>query len=118
FLAARRSHDPAAETEAIARVLQLTREGQLDARYAVLGPAVLGRAEETFAALRSPPITRLRESVLNDIALAPFRRDPRWWAEAARLGLITYWRKRGIWPDFCAEPGFDCKAAAAKAQPI
>ena len=44
------------------------------------------------------------------------RRDPRFMALAARLGLVDYWSKTGNWPDFCSEPGlpYDCKAQAAK----
>jgi adenylate cyclase len=44
------------------------------------------------------------------------RRDPRFIALAAKLGLVDYWRATGKWPDFCAEPGlpYDCKTEAAK----
>jgi hypothetical protein len=44
------------------------------------------------------------------------RRDPRFIALAARLGLVDYWRATGKWPDFCAGPRlpYDCKAEAAK----
>ena len=49
-------------------------------------------------------------------ANAAMRRDPRFMALAARLGLVDYWRSTGKWPDFCAEPGlpYDCKTEAAK----
>ena len=48
------------------------------------------------------------------------RRDPRFIALAARLGLVDYWRSTGKWPDFCAEPGlpYDCKAQAAKVMQV
>jgi hypothetical protein len=44
------------------------------------------------------------------------RRDRRFMALAARMGLVDYWRTSGHWPDFRAEPGlpYDCKAAAAR----
>ena len=44
------------------------------------------------------------------------RRDPRFMALAARLGLVDYWRATGHWPDFCSEPSlpYDCKVEAAK----
>jgi DNA-binding winged helix-turn-helix (wHTH) protein/TolB-like protein len=47
---------------------------------------------------------------------AAMRRDPRFMALAARIGLVDYWRATGHWPDFCAEPGlpYDCKAEAAR----
>ena len=43
---------------------------------------------------------------------AAMRRDPRFMALAARIGLVDYWRSTGHWPDFCAEPGlpYNCKA--------
>ena len=47
---------------------------------------------------------------------ASLRRDRRFMGLAAELGLVSYWRSTGKWPDFCAEPGlpYDCKAEAAK----
>src|SRR5262249_21493317 len=47
---------------------------------------------------------------------ASMRRDRRFMALAARIGLVDYWRASGHWPDFCSEPGlpYDCKAEAAK----
>jgi DNA-binding winged helix-turn-helix (wHTH) protein/TolB-like protein len=47
---------------------------------------------------------------------ARLRRDPRFIALSAKVGLVDYWRATGKWPDFCAEPGlpYDCKTEAAK----
>jgi hypothetical protein len=44
------------------------------------------------------------------------RRDPRFMALAAHLGLLDYWTRTGKWPDFCSEPDlpYDCKAEAAR----
>jgi tetratricopeptide (TPR) repeat protein len=44
------------------------------------------------------------------------RRDPRFMALAAKLGLVAYWRASGKWPDFCSEPGlpYDCRQEAAR----
>jgi hypothetical protein len=49
-------------------------------------------------------------------ATAPLRRDRRFMAAAAKLGLVDYWRSTGKWPDFCADPElpYDCKAEAAR----
>ncbi|WP_297695100.1 hypothetical protein, partial [Phenylobacterium sp.] len=46
-----------------------------------------------------------------------FRSDPRFWRAAARAGYLDYWRKRGVWPDFCYDPKlpFDCRRAAVAA---
>jgi hypothetical protein len=37
----------------------------------------------------------------------------------ARLGLVSYWRKTGFWPDFCTGERlrYDCKTQAAKYAP-
>jgi hypothetical protein len=48
--------------------------------------------------------------------VAPARRDPRFIRLAKGIGLVDYWQKSGIWPDFCREPDlpYDCKEEAAK----
>ena len=55
--------------------------------------------------------------LLFDPALESLRRDPRFMRLAAKSGHIVYWRKAGVWPDFCADPtlSYNCKAEAAKA---
>ena len=94
----------------------------------MLAAATFGRLDEAFAVLDDPAYVRLntpsrrRDWVLNTLfepAAAPLRRDPRFWTLAARLGLLDYWRRRGVWPDFCNDPriGVDCKAAAAGVAP-
>jgi len=47
---------------------------------------------------------------------AALRREARFMALAARIGLTDYWRATGNWPDFCAQPGlpYDCKTEAAR----
>ena len=49
-------------------------------------------------------------------SLRNFRHDPRFMTVAKRIGLVDYWTKSGIWPDFCFDPDqpYDCKAEAAK----
>lgn len=44
------------------------------------------------------------------------RRDPRFFKAMAELGLVTDWRARGQWPDFCSDPKlrYDCRASAAR----
>jgi hypothetical protein len=48
--------------------------------------------------------------------MAPLRADPRFIAVAARLGLVSIWRRTNHWPDFCSVPGlrYSCQAVAAK----
>ena len=42
--------------------------------------------------------------------------DPRFIGLAQQLGLLSYWRKSGAWPDFCRDPAlpYDCRREAAK----
>jgi hypothetical protein len=44
------------------------------------------------------------------------RSDTRFIALTAKLGLLAYWEKSGVWPDFCSEPQlpYDCRKEAAK----
>lgn len=47
-------------------------------------------------------------------SVAPLRREPRFFAKMAQLGLVDYWRRENRWPDFCREPGlrYDCRREA------
>lgn len=49
-------------------------------------------------------------------SVAPLRRDPRFFAKMAQIGLVDYWRRQDRWPDFCSEPGlrYNCRAEAAR----
>jgi hypothetical protein len=51
--------------------------------------------------------------------LAEFRRDPRFMALAAEIGLVDYWRNSGNWPDFCADTGlpYNCRTEADRIKP-
>jgi len=45
-----------------------------------------------------------------------FWRDPRSMQVAAHFQMFKYWRRTGLWPDFCSWPDlpYDCKKEAAK----
>ncbi len=55
-----------------------------------------------------------------DILFRPFmkdiRADPRLIQFAFRVGLLSFWRKSGVWPDFCKDPKlpYDCREEAKK----
>jgi len=55
-------------------------------------------------------------SILFQPLTAAMRRDPRFIALAARLGLVSYWTASGKWPDFCAasDLGYNCQAEARR----
>lgn len=116
FIAWRAAPSPATKAAAIRTV---------DAAVAQDGPSV--DAVQTLAALgaidaayrlaeRLPRFTDAGGSWYRDY-LAPFRDDPRFMTLAARLGLAQIWRRSGLWPDFCTDPGlrYDCKSAADRA---
>jgi hypothetical protein len=66
-----------------------------------------------FAALK-PPVPG-GAAILYYPEMKAVRADPRFWPLAKSLGLTDYWLASGHWPDFCAEPGFDCRRAALAA---
>jgi TolB-like protein len=80
------------------RARLLAREGDVDGAFAALKPPVPGGA----AILYYPEMKAVRA-------------DPRFWPLAKSLGLTDYWLASGHWPDFCAEPGLDCRKAALAA---
>ena len=117
MLQARRSGSPA---DASLAASALQGAGSLPSAWRVLGLQALGRTDAAFTTIGAMSPNEIQEEgLLLDPALSRLRHDPRFWREASRIGLITYWRTRGIWPDFCTAPGqtFDCKAAAARALP-
>lgn len=76
-----------------------------------------GRVDEVYRLLDDP---KFRDFVETDVLFRPdfagVRADPRFMQAAARLGLVSYWRRTGYWPDFCANERlpYDCKTEAAK----
>jgi tetratricopeptide (TPR) repeat protein len=80
------------------RVRMLAREGDLDGAFAAFDSPIRGGTVLFYYP-----------------EMKAFRADPRFWPLVRRIGLLDYWRKSGHWPDFCAEPGMDCRKAAAQA---
>ncbi len=78
-----------------------------------------GRVEEAYKVVWSP--VALDSLLANtEMLFRPHNRsiraDPRFVALSAKLGLVAYWQKATIWPDFCSEPRlpYDCRSEAAK----
>lgn len=112
FLHARQTKAPADQV----RALHLLRSENL--RYFVMGGVIFGRLDDAFAGLADPRFdSEAIGQLLFEPIMAPLRRDPRFWPVAARAGLVDYWRKRGVWPDFCRDPNqpIDCEREAARA---
>ncbi len=114
--AARKSPQSAKVDAALGLVHRAVEAGKLPPEEAVKAPALLGRTEAAFAQLAGPRIRDV-SFVIFEPATAPLRRDPRIWPFAVKSGLAAYWRAKGVWPDFCADPAlpYDCRVVAAKA---
>lgn len=86
---------------------------QLAAHYTRVGNLPLALAWLDRAPVRG---TDGQWSLLYWPSVAPLRREPRFFAKMARIGLVDYWRRAGRWPDFCREPGlrYDCRREAER----
>jgi DNA-binding winged helix-turn-helix (wHTH) protein/TolB-like protein len=113
FLLARASGVPADADQALARLGAVVERGGLSRSTLVKAMVALGRLDEAFAAA-TPAAKELGPVWLFDPGLEAMQRDARFWPLAARIGLLGYWRTRGVWPDFCSEAGIDCATQAAR----
>lgn len=118
FLEARIDPSPAKVEEALDSFRERQRRSPGQPSY-IQALGTFGRVDEAYTALES------REALENfsggpEALFRPFMRsiraDPRFMNLAYRLGLLTYWRTSGVWPDLCREPGlpYDCEKEAAK----
>ena len=80
--------------------------------------SALGLVDDAYRlAAQVPPSAQQDDlSVLFTPLNAQLRRDPRFIALAAKVGLVGYWTASGKWPDFCSAPdlGYNCKVEAQK----
>lgn len=118
-LLAARSRTPAAIGAARRALLAYVGTRPSALPIAIADLSMLGLVDDAFGLADGYP--RLSRNNGNYVALfvpptAAMRRDRRFMALAAKLGLVDHWRTSGKWPDFCSEPGlpYDCKAEAAK----
>jgi TolB-like protein/tetratricopeptide (TPR) repeat protein len=126
YLQAMMSRDAARELSAAKGLAAAADRGQLGRVDAVVALALVGDLDDAFAqadrvfsteSLQQPAwLAGANTMALFSPPAAALRRDPRFMALAARIGLVDYWRASDHWPDFCAEPGlrYDCKAEAAR----
>lgn len=86
---------------------------QLAAHYARVGDMAKALAWLDRAPVRG---TDGQWSLLYWPSVAPLRREPRFFAKMAQIGLVDYWRRHDRWPDFCYEPGlrYDCRTEATR----
>ena len=98
------------------------RQGRTDiGRPIVQEFAAFHQEEDIYDRLLDPRNNDVRtlSEVYFQPALKTFRRDRRFMLVARKAGLLDYWEKSGMWPDFCFEEElpYDCKAEAAKISP-
>ena len=80
--------------------------------------AEFGKIDEAYRALAAAPAEPWYKN--GDILFRPFMRDvradPRFIQLAYRAGLLSFWKKSGVWPDFCRDPKlpYDCREEARK----
>jgi tetratricopeptide (TPR) repeat protein len=122
FLEARIDPRPAKIEKAVQgfRARYRTNNGHIASYLQALG--TFGRVQEAYEVVWTPmSLDSLMSGteVLFRSYNRSIRADPRFIALAAKLGLLQYWEKSGIWPDFCSEPElrYDCRAEAAKLTP-
>lgn len=119
MLLLRQVADPGREAPEIAAVAEAeVKEAppvayQLAAHYARVGDMPKALAWLDRAPVRA---TDGQWSLLYWPSVAPLRREPRFFAKMARLGLVDYWRRHDRWPDFCHEPGlrYDCRTETVR----
>jgi DNA-binding SARP family transcriptional activator len=121
FLQARKSGSAADADRAMAALDAATRDRLLHPRYFIFAAAALGRLDAAFdmldkVAALAPYLLAWDPGMLLEGPSRPLQRDPRFWPLAAKAGLVRYWRTRGVWPDFCADPTlpYECRKEAAR----
>ena len=85
--------------------------------WAISSLALMGFVDDAFTvAARYSPGPSDSPDFLFRPETEALRRDPRFIALAAKFHLPDYWRRTGVWADFCGQPGlpYDCRAEAAK----
>lgn len=80
--------------------------------------ATFGRIDEAYRALEAGAGEAFNGNgeALFRPALRGVRADPRFIGIAHRAGMLSFWRKSRVWPDFCRDPQlpYDCRKEAAK----
>lgn len=129
FLTAHRAGDRRALRAAVERIAEMARRSEFDMPRAISTASLVGELDIGFdlanayyvggvgtVAVGRDPVAGGHRSFLFLRPGTPMRRDPRFIALARGRGLVDYWTRSGIWPDYCAQPDlpYDCRAVAAR----
>lgn len=119
FIEARMDPTPGRKNAALKAFRERHRRDPADVPGFIQALGTFGHVDEAFEATR--PAESVDSLIPNtDMLFRPnmhsVRSDPRFIELAHRLGLLTYWRKSRVWPDFCGEPRlpYDCREEGAK----
>lgn len=118
YLAARADPSPASISKLVATIKEHRNDTRGDIGFAIQALAEFDQTDELLRWLGGAPREGLAaiSYVLFRPAFAKFRRDPRFMAVAARIGLVDYWLSTDEWPDYCRDPNlpYDCTKEAAR----
>ncbi len=118
FIKAMATDDPSARATARDAEFVSVSHDRAHLMVAISHLSALGLVDDAYRlAAQVPPSAQQDDlSVLFTPLNAQLRRDPRFIALAAKVGLVGYWTASGKWPDFCSAPdlGYNCKVEAQK----
>ena len=118
FIEAMSTQEPGAIAAARDAEYASVRHDRAHLMVAISHLSALGLVDDAFQlASQVPPSAQTDDtSVLFTPLNDNLRRDPRFIALAAKLGLVTYWNGAGKWPDFCSARNlpYNCQAQAQK----
>lgn len=110
---ARKSRGPAQTRAFIAWLKRSVASGNLGVDFAAPEMARFGDVDGAFelAMATTADVPVIDPEFLWEPESLPLRRDPRFVALAAKFHVADFWTATGIWPDFCAAPGwpYSCK---------
>jgi TolB-like protein/tetratricopeptide (TPR) repeat protein len=108
FALAAKSRNPDLMAKARNALLGSAKVGPAYATTSITGLSALGYLDDAFRLAQTYQpglaLTGANSEFLFTTATAPMRRDPRFMQLAERIGLLSYWRSTGKWPDFCRDP--------------
>jgi tetratricopeptide (TPR) repeat protein len=119
FLRARSDPSPSNIEAALESFRRRYRRDASDIPAYLQALGMFGRTDEAFR-VTANPVTLDSLETSTEILFRPHMRslmaDPRFIRLANGLGLVSYWKRTGAWPDFCADPQlpYDCRKEAAR----